>query len=585
MKATAGVIILNSYMPNDIKFPTDRPIDKKVYKEKLSLFATKYPDMYKERIHLIGKLGEKMGYYLGAHVGSDDLHVNDKEAEKHIKQVEKKISKAKNDDEKKKILVEAYNEGVKRTKNFKDPNNELLLQMHSAARGNPKQLSRMAWSPFYAVGMDQTPKTVLIKNNFNKGLNSQEYFAVASQGRFAAVQTANATSEPGELGKILIANADDVIITMHDCGTKNGVCYSYDDHHIVGRYEAGTNRLIDDNYWNVLKQKKPQCVKVRSATTCEAPKGICAMCYGLKTNGKLPAIGDNVGIEAAQYVGEPLTQMVLSTKHSTGAKEETDDFVGMEGFRTIVSSPDNFKQKGVMSKINGIVSRIDKAPQGGHYIIVNNKDKIYVPATKKVIVKTGDRISKGQMVSEGVASIKELTHYVGVGAARQQEADLLHKAFLNSTGMDINKKHLEVLTRGHLSLGKTDSGSMSNIDGIMKNYPAHKEKKFVGPALLEKTYYLAENIDIFLKGTEINEFILNKLKQKGLNFVEVTTQKPPVKPVYKTLMMRPNFNRGLFAKTNYRYLQKAITNEIKTGKGFKTSELTSDREKHTAHKL
>ena len=587
MTATAGVILLNELMPPDIKFDLHKPIDKKEYKTKLSEFASKNPALYKENIHAITALAEKMAYYSGASVGTKDLEVFDKHAKAHIKVVEKKLAKAKTDDEKRHILVSEFNKASKNITNVKDDNNELLLQVKSAARGKPAQLARMSWSPFYAIDMNQKAKPLLIKNNFTKGLNSQEYFNVASQGRFASVQTANATSEPGELGKILVANADDMVITMHDCGTRNGVCESPQDHHIVGRYEAGTNKLIDATYWKELKNNKNlKCEKIRSATTCEAPKGLCALCYGLKSNGRLPAIGENVGIVAAQSAGEPLTQMVLSTKHSTGASDEDEnELTGMEGFRTIVNSPDSFKQKAPVAPISGRIIRIDKAPQGGYYVYINSdKNKVYIPNGKQLKVKQGDIIYKGQPLSSGIVSVKDMTNYVGIGAARQHESNLLHQTFLNSTGKDLSKKHFEVLSRGHLNVAKDDTGDILNMNTALAYWKPVKTKKFLSQDLIGK-YYLAENVDIFLKGTEITDYIYNQLKLRGINSVEVTEHKPPVKPVYKTLTMRPNFNRDLYSKLNYRYLNKAITDEVKRGKGFKTKDLTSDREKHTANKL
>jgi len=198
----------------------------------------------------------------------------------------------------------------------------MAQQVKSGSRGKPAQFARMSIGPIYAVDMNQLPKPTLIKNNFTSGLNSQEYFNVSSQGRFSSVQAANATAEPGALGKVLVANTDDQTITMVDCGTTNGIFMDASDRHILGRFEAGTNKLIDEAYFKVLKRKGGK-VKVRSPLTCQAKKGVCAKCYGLLPTGKLPSVGDNVGIIAAQTMGEVLTQMTLSTKHSTMGKSNS----------------------------------------------------------------------------------------------------------------------------------------------------------------------------------------------------------------------------------------------------------------------
>ena len=163
MTATAGVILLNNLMPKDIQFDPNKPIDKKTYTQKLSLFAGKYPQLYKERIHEITALAERMAYYLGANVGTKDLRLNEKIIDKHIQKVEKEFKKAKTEDEKRKILVKAFNEATEHIKSISPDDNEMLMQIKSSARGKPPQMTRMSWAPFYAIDMKQRAKPLIIK--------------------------------------------------------------------------------------------------------------------------------------------------------------------------------------------------------------------------------------------------------------------------------------------------------------------------------------------------------------------------------------------------------------------------------------
>jgi len=65
-------------------------------------------------------------------------------------------------------------------------------------------------------------------------------------------------------------------------------------------------------------------LKVRSPMTCEAPRGVCAKCYGmdLSTN-DLVEEGLAVGIIAAQSIGEPGTQLTMRTFHIGGTAQRT----------------------------------------------------------------------------------------------------------------------------------------------------------------------------------------------------------------------------------------------------------------------
>ena len=60
-------------------------------------------------------------------------------------------------------------------------------------------------------------------------------------------------------------------------------------------------------------------VEIRSALTCEMPRGICTKCYGQKfVNGNQVTKGEAVGVIAAQSIGEPGTQLTLRTFHVGG---------------------------------------------------------------------------------------------------------------------------------------------------------------------------------------------------------------------------------------------------------------------------
>lgn len=59
---------------------------------------------------------------------------------------------------------------------------------------------------------------------------------------------------------------------------------------------------------------------IRSVLTCEADRGVCALCYGRDlARGHLVNIGEAIGVIAAQSIGEPGTQLTMRTFHVGGA--------------------------------------------------------------------------------------------------------------------------------------------------------------------------------------------------------------------------------------------------------------------------
>lgn len=583
MKGPAGIILINNMLPQDVRFPLDRPVDSKVFRQHMQKFAKKYPNMYAQKISQIANIGEKMTFYLGGNVGPKDLEISESARKSLIKNIETKMNKAKTVDAKRAILLNGLKEATNVATLAAGNDNEMVQQVKSGSRGKPVQFARMSVGPIYAVDMNQLPKPNLIKNSFTGGLTSSEYFNVASQGRYSSVQSANATSEPGALGKILIANADAQKITMNDCGTTNGIMMSVDDHNILGRFEAGTNKLIDEGYVRQLKSQGKKKIKVRSPITCQAKKGVCAKCYGLKPDGRLPSVGDNVGIKAAQTIGEILTQMTLSTKHSTMGKENSNKLTGVEGFKTITSTPASFGGAAVVASEAGTVSRVEKAPQGGHFIYVGHKKYTAKPhATVKV--KPGDSVYKGQPMTDGIVTPRQVLENRGIGEARKLESDMLHTLFKDSTGKDLQKKHFELLARGHLSLGQTKTGEIDDISNLNSSYPKHSTTATVGNMIIGK--YMAEDKGTIFKGTKIDDIVVKQLKSDGVSTVKVTTEVPSVAPIFKAMEQKPSFSGNLFSKMNYRYISKAIKDEILYNKKpAYVSSYSSDRAEHTAGML
>lgn len=112
--------------------------------------------------------------------------------------------------------------------------------------------------------------------------------------------------------KQLQASASHLTVTMDDCGTTNGIMVDSDGPEIRGRVlmqntgdvPAGT--FLDRELSRQVRAGKGGQALVRSPITCQAPEGICAKCAGATPEGRLPAIGDSVGITAGQALGEPI---------------------------------------------------------------------------------------------------------------------------------------------------------------------------------------------------------------------------------------------------------------------------------------
>jgi DNA-directed RNA polymerase subunit beta' len=212
----------------------------------------------------------------------------------------------------------------------------------SGARGNVSQVQQLAGMR----GLMSKPSGEIIetpiKANAREGLSVLEYFSSTHGARKGLADTALKTADSGYLTRKLADVAQNVFISRHDCGTKQGITkralYKGEEidvplgECIVGRTARETirnpitdelivaeNELITIEAAGKIESLGIDAVMVRSGLTCEAGHGLCALCYGQDlSTGRLVEEGLAVGIIAAQSIGEPGTQLTMRTFHTGG---------------------------------------------------------------------------------------------------------------------------------------------------------------------------------------------------------------------------------------------------------------------------
>ncbi len=220
--------------------------------------------------------------------------------------------------------------------------NPIFLMAHSGARGGIEQIRQLAGMRGLMAKPNGTIIETPIKANFREGLTVLEYFSSTHGARKGLADTALKTADSGYLTRKLADVAQNVVITMHDCGTTQGVPKTafYKGEQIErpladsirGRVSRNTitNPVTDEVIirenemisWEAAKKIEKlgiDKVLVRSPMTCQAPLGVCRLCYGMDlATGNLVEEGMAVGIIAAQSIGEPGTQLTMRTFHIGG---------------------------------------------------------------------------------------------------------------------------------------------------------------------------------------------------------------------------------------------------------------------------
>jgi DNA-directed RNA polymerase subunit beta' len=364
VKTTVGRVIFNDILPEELGF-INRILTKKAIEE---LVAMAYAQLgnFRTAVMLddLKDLGFKYAMKSGVTIGLNDVIVPDEKddlLQKAYNSVEAIQSRYERgiitDGERYNQIIDIWTHTTsnvaekmfERLSNDRQGFNPIFMMADSGARGSKEQIRQLAGMR----GLMAKPRKKMtgsmgeiienpITANFREGLSVLEYFISTHGARKGLADTALKTADAGYLTRRLVDVAQDVIITMDDCGTilglrvgdlKEGedVIESITDR-IVGRVAAEdvydpqsgdiiveAGRLINEELAKRIGDSDIETVMIRSVLTCEAPRGVCAKCYGRNlATGKMVCIGEAVGVMAAQSIGEPGTQLTLRTFHIGG---------------------------------------------------------------------------------------------------------------------------------------------------------------------------------------------------------------------------------------------------------------------------
>jgi len=246
-----------------------------------------------------------------------------------------------------------------------------------------------------------------------------------------------------------------MLITEEDCDTDKYMEFKIEgrEKDILDRCLAETipgigkkDDVIDSHIYNLLVSKDIESVKVRTPLTCETRNGICQKCYGILPDGKFPKIGYNAGLVDSQALTEASTQLVLRTKHSgaafTGGDKEKKLMNSFDRLTQLLKVPEIVAEKATLTPVSGQVKEIKSNALGGWDLTVDKKTFSTAPG-KKLKVKKGDWVTKGDMVTEGFIKPQELGELKGHTIAQNYLIDELDDLYGNS----YKRKHFETTMR------------------------------------------------------------------------------------------------------------------------------------------
>ena len=568
---TVGHFLINDVLPDTHKI--SGPITNKGLHDHVVGLAKDRPAEYVKVITALKHRGDEIATLEGVSVGLDDIEPDYKARDAILRPAAAAIEKAKTPIEREKLVIEAQNKLLEYTKNHPGSMTHMAL---SGARGNPAQLMKIVATPLSAVhpkrGIEPTP----IKRSYSEGLTAAEYWSTVPEVRANNVATVVSVSEPGEMAKVLVNNMIGTTVSSTDCGTQNGVHFRIDDGHLLDRFSQAShglsrNTLITPRVVQQLKARGIPELLVRSPMTCAAQHGVCQHCQGHSEKGQIHSIGAPVGVRAAQAMAEPLTQMALSSKHAVlTIKERKLEPQGLKGVRQLLEIPHAFKHEAVLAPAAGVISRIEKAPQGGHYIYFGSQ-KLYANPELTVRATSGQHVEAGDALTDGIPHPGKIVAAKGIGAGRSYFVNALHRVY-QGEGLNIDKRHLELLAKSelnHVRFMEADPHHPEFLKGDTVNYNAFRDAymKDVDRMSVDQAvgHRLGQEVLHHTVGTPITPNLAKELKGHGVKEVMVNKRLPQVEFVMKPFAMNPLLETDWMARLSHRYLKGSIQQAVHFG--------------------
>ena len=507
--ATVGRLIYNEGIPQDLGFVDrsdpekafDLEIDFPVIKKNLGTIIAKCIN-----VHGLSKSAEVLDYikatgYKYSTKGAITVSVADvavpeakkeilAKADEDVENIRKQFKRGLITNEERydaviKIWEKATKDVTEAMKDNFDDLNPIYMMAQSGARGNMNQLRQIAGMRGLMADTSGKAVEIPIKSCFREGLDALEYFISSHGARKGLADTALRTADSGYLTSRLVDVSQDLIIREDDCGTHDGIeveeirdgnqVLEKLDERLVGRYLVedlydpetkellcDTNTMISDDLAKKIMNSGIKKVKVRSILGCRSKYGACSKCYGmgLATRQRV-AIGESVGIIAAQSIGEPGTQLTMRTFH-TGGVAGGDITQGLPRVEELFEAR-NPKGLATITEIDGKVTINDDKKRKEVTVVGKDDAKTYViPFGSKLKVKEGDEIKAGAPLTEGSINPNDILAINGPEGVYNYIISEVQKVYRNQ-GVDINDKHIEVITKQMLNKVRVEDAGETGL--------------------------------------------------------------------------------------------------------------------------
>ena len=258
--------------------------------------------------------------------------------------------------------------------------------------------------------------------------------------------------------------------------------------------------------------------------------------------------------------------------HNSGKKQEgASQYSGFDMLKSMVTVPKIYKDRATVSEIDGRVEKIEKAPQGGSYVWVNDQ-KFYVPSGYDVLVKEGDTVEAGDQLSDGVVNPADAVKYKGIGEGRRYFTNRFTQAYRDS-GYKGNRRNVEALARSIINNVVVDTedseGQMLPGDEVSYSRWAWGFKPRPGSVQSAPRQavgkYLEQPALHYTIGTRVTKRVADELEKFKVPSVLYNEAPPGVHPEMKSIVETTGQTDDWMGRLGTTYIGKRLVEDVQRG--------------------
>jgi DNA-directed RNA polymerase subunit beta' len=467
-----GWILFQKIVPPRFLSGITQPVDGKKLNTVLERIAKESPGDYNVLSRRIAQAGFQYASAAGGITSTvGELAIDRTKIDRLLGQMDKEIRKAKNDQVAVRAAYDKYvpeiHKEIKDHLAKEDAGYHMFLESKPSGKVNIDQFTQMIASPILVTDIKDKIVPSVIRSAYGSGMSPSDFILTTPGARKGMVAKSLSTALPGFFAKEVAGNMGPIRIKEKDCGTETGVDLKLEpelknhdadllDRHLLHDI-PGTgykrNDVVTPEMLGRLRDLRKTEIWVRSPMTCQAKSPPCQMCAGRSPEGKLWAIGSNIGYNYGQAISEPSTQLTMKIFHSGGTLGSGDKLLsGFARLKELLSAPETIRDQGTLADVTGTVRSIRMAPQGGWYVVISPANgsanvEQHIMAGRTLKVKTGDKVSIGDPLSDGSYRPQEIAAKKSMLQAQKYVVNEARKSYQDA-GVTVRKPVLEVLAAG-----------------------------------------------------------------------------------------------------------------------------------------